>query len=30
MSKMVEKMNLKNTTPEIDTEKIVLSHPDVY
>ena len=29
IKELIEKMNLKNTTPEIDTEKIVLSHPDV-
>jgi HPr kinase/phosphorylase len=26
---LIEKMNLRNMTPEIDAEKIVLSHPDV-
>lgn len=26
---LIEKMNLRNMTPEIDAEKIVLSHPDI-
>lgn len=26
---LINKMNLKNLTPELDTDKIVLSHPDV-
>ena len=26
---LIDKMNLRNMTPEIDAEKIVLSHPDV-
>lgn len=26
---LIEKMSLRNMTPEIDTDKIVLSHPDV-
>ncbi len=25
----IEKMKLKNATPELDTDKIVLSHPEV-
>ena len=25
----IEKMNLRNSTPQIDTDKIVLTHPDV-
>lgn len=29
ISELIEKMKLKNTTPEIDTDKIVLTHPDV-
>lgn len=29
ITELVEKMNLKNVTPEIDTDKIVLAHPDV-
>ena len=29
ITELIEKMNLKNITPEIDTDKIVLSHPDV-
>ena len=29
ISELIEKMKLRNTTPEIDTDKIVLTHPDV-
>lgn len=29
ISELIKKMKLKNTTPEIDTDKIVLTHPDV-
>lgn len=29
ITELIEKWNLKNTTPEIDTEKIVLTHPEV-
>ena len=29
ITELIEKMNLRNMTPEIDAEKIVLSHPDV-
>lgn len=29
ITELIKKMNLKNTTPEIDTDKIVLTHPDV-
>lgn len=29
ITELIHKMNLKNITPEIDTDKIVLSHPDV-
>lgn len=29
IEELIEKMNLKNMTPEIDTEEIVLTHPDV-
>lgn len=29
ITELIEKMNLRNMTPEIDTDKIVLSHPDV-
>lgn len=29
ISELIVKMKLKNTTPEIDTDKIVLTHPDV-
>ena len=27
ISELIKKMKLKNTTPEIDTDKIVLTHP---
>ena len=26
---LIRKMDFKNLTPELDTEKIVVSHPDV-
>lgn len=29
ITELIEKISLKNTTPEIDTDKIVLTHPDV-
>ena len=29
IAELIEKMKLKNVTPEIDAEKVVLSHPDV-
>ncbi len=29
IAEVIEKMKLKNLTPEIDVEKAVLSHPDV-
>lgn len=29
ITELIEKMNLRNMTPEIDADKIVLSHPDV-
>ena len=29
ISELIEKMKLRNTTPDIDTDKIVLTHPDV-
>ncbi len=29
VAELIEKMKLKNVTPEIDAEKVVLSHPDV-
>ena len=29
IEELIEKMNLKNVTPEIDVEKAVLTHPDV-
>ena len=29
ITELIEKMDLKNITPEIDTDKIVLTHPDV-
>lgn len=29
MTELISKMDLKNLTPELDTEKIVLSHPEV-
>lgn len=29
ITELIEKMELKNVTPEIDTDRIVLSHPDV-
>lgn len=29
ITELINKMNLKNTTPEIDADKIVLTHPDV-
>jgi HPr kinase/phosphorylase len=29
ITELIEKMNLKNMTPELDADKIVLSHPDV-
>lgn len=29
ITELIEKLNLRNMTPEIDAEKIVLSHPDV-
>ena len=29
IAELIVKMKLKNVTPEIDAEKVVLSHPDV-
>ena len=29
ITELINKMNLKNILPEIDTDKVVLSHPDV-
>lgn len=29
VEELIEKMNFKNVTPEIDVEKVVLTHPDV-
>ena len=29
ITELIEKMNLRNSTPQIDTDKIVLTHPDV-
>ena len=29
ISELIQKMKLRNTTPDIDTDKIVLTHPDV-
>ena len=29
IAEVIEKFKLKNMTPEIDAEKIVLTHPDV-
>ena len=29
IEELIEKMNLRNVTPEIDVEKAVLTHPDV-
>ena len=29
ITELIEKMKLRNTTPDIDTDKIVLTHPDV-
>lgn len=29
ITELIQKMNLKNMIPEIDTDKVVLSHPDV-
>lgn len=29
ITELIKKMNLKNVTPELDTDKIVLTHPDV-
>lgn len=29
ITELIEKMNLRNMTPEIDAEKVVLEHPDV-
>ena len=29
ITELIQKMNLKNIIPEIDTDKVVLSHPDV-
>ena len=29
ITELIEKMNLKNILPDIDTDKVVLSHPDV-
>ena len=28
ITELIEKMNLKNMTPDIDADKIVLTHPD--
>ena len=27
ITELIEKMNLRNSTPQIDTDKIVLTHP---
>ena len=29
ITEIINKLNLQNVTPEIDTDKIVVSHPDV-
>ena len=29
ITELIQKMGLKNFIPEIDTDKVVLSHPDV-
>ena len=29
ITELIQKMNLKNIIPEIDTDKVVLTHPDV-
>ena len=29
ITELIEKMHLRNSTPQIDTDKIVLTHPDV-
>ena len=29
ITKLIQKMDFKNLTPELDTDKIVVSHPDV-
>ena len=29
IAELIEKMDFKNLTPELDCEKIVVSHPDV-
>ena len=29
ITQVIEKFNLKNRTPDIDTDKVVLTHPDV-
>ena len=29
IAELIEKMDFKNLTPELDSEKIVVSHPDV-
>ena len=29
ITELIEKFKLRNTTPDIDTDKIVLTHPDV-
>lgn len=29
IQELIDKMKMKNVTPEIDVEKIVLTHPDV-
>lgn len=29
IEELIQKMNLVNKTPELDTEKIVVAHPDV-
>ena len=30
ITELIEKMNLRNSTPQIDTDKIVLTHPVSY
>ncbi len=29
ITELIDKLKLQNTTPDIDTDKIVLTHPDV-
>ncbi len=29
ITELIDKMDFKNLTPELDTDKIVVSHPDV-